>query len=258
MLSKIPDTNTYMCYFAAYYTKEMSGCAFVIKNINNMVRISSKPGRFEALYQAEVHALLFLLKHIEQYIKPGSKLLIHSSNEMLINNFSAEQKRYTQSKARQLLRTMQQEYHISLIFVDSYANRLAHEMAEYEAIESKNKALVDENGKLNREAMPYDYMKSKFVRSIVRRSKKWVGKVELKRIAAEAFIIEKLIKEREKKGLSIDELAILSGVSNSDIESIETLAESPKIDNLIDILYTLGYTLKISPVDIDFVEYSQE
>lgn len=75
-----------------------------------------------------------------------------------------------------------------------------------------------------------------------------VSAVEREKIDLEVRSIGKMIKAREKKGLSQRELARLSGVKQPAIARLESMKATPQIDTLLKILAPLGYTLSITPI----------
>jgi len=65
----------------------------------------------------------------------------------------------------------------------------------------------------------------------------------------EAALIDKMIEAREERGMSQRELAEISGVKQPAIARMETLKATPQIDTLFKVLYPLGYTMEIVPLD---------
>ena len=76
-----------------------------------------------------------------------------------------------------------------------------------------------------------------------------VSPAERERIYFEVALIGKMIEAREQKGLSQRELAELSGVKQPAIARLESLKVTPQIDTLFKVLYPLGYTLEIVPIE---------
>jgi len=76
-----------------------------------------------------------------------------------------------------------------------------------------------------------------------------VSPAERERINFEISLIGKMIEAREEKGLSQRELAEMSGVKQPAIARLESLRATPQIDTLFRVLYPLGYTLEIVPID---------
>ena len=67
------------------------------------------------------------------------------------------------------------------------------------------------------------------------------------KINLEVDLIGKLIEAREKQGITQQQLAEMSGLKQSSIARLETMAATPQIDTLIKLLNPLGYTLAIVP-----------
>jgi len=76
-----------------------------------------------------------------------------------------------------------------------------------------------------------------------------VSPVERERINFEISLIGKMIEAREEKGISQRELAEISGVKQPAIARLENLKVTPQIDTLFKILYPLGYTMDIVPLN---------
>ena len=76
-----------------------------------------------------------------------------------------------------------------------------------------------------------------------------VSPAERERINFEAALIGKMIEAREEKGLSQRELSVISGVKQPAIARLETLKATPQIDTLFKVLYPLGYTIEIVPLN---------
>jgi ribosome-binding protein aMBF1 (putative translation factor) len=62
-------------------------------------------------------------------------------------------------------------------------------------------------------------------------------------------LLSKCTLTRRKKGISRKELAEKSGLKQSTVARIESLSTSPRAETLIKLLYPLGYTLAIVPLD---------
>lgn len=75
-----------------------------------------------------------------------------------------------------------------------------------------------------------------------------VSPEERQEINFEVELIGKMIEAREKKGYSQRELAKLSGVKQPAIARLESMKSTPRIDTLLKILHSLGYTLSITPI----------
>ena len=76
-----------------------------------------------------------------------------------------------------------------------------------------------------------------------------VSPAERERINFEVAIIGKLIEAREEKGFSQRELAEVSGVKQPAIARLESMKATPQIDTLFKVLYPLGYTIEIVPLN---------
>ncbi len=68
-------------------------------------------------------------------------------------------------------------------------------------------------------------------------------------IQLEKDIIEATIEAREKSNLTQRELSKKSGVKQPVIARIEKCVNSPQTSTLIKLLYPMGYTLKVVPLD---------
>jgi len=76
-----------------------------------------------------------------------------------------------------------------------------------------------------------------------------VSPAERERINFEVAIIGKLIEAREEKGFYQRELAEVSGVKQPAIARLESMKATPQIDTLFKVLYPLGYTIEIVPLN---------
>ena len=76
-----------------------------------------------------------------------------------------------------------------------------------------------------------------------------VSPAERERINFEISLIGKMIEAREEKGISQRKLAEISGVKQPAIARLENLKATPQIDTLFKVLYPLGYTIEIVPID---------
>ena len=76
-----------------------------------------------------------------------------------------------------------------------------------------------------------------------------VSPVDCARINFEVSLIGKMIEAREKKGLTQRELAAISGVRQPAIARLESMKATPQIDTLFKVLYPLGYTIEIVPIE---------
>lgn len=68
-------------------------------------------------------------------------------------------------------------------------------------------------------------------------------------IRLEMEIIKATIEARKNKKMSQEELSIKSGIKQPSIARIEKGIHSPTINSLLKILYPLGYTLKVVPIN---------
>ena len=68
-------------------------------------------------------------------------------------------------------------------------------------------------------------------------------------IRLEMEIIKATIEARKNKKISQEELSIKSGIKQPSIARIEKGIHSPTINSLLRILYPLGYTLKVVPIN---------
>lgn len=65
----------------------------------------------------------------------------------------------------------------------------------------------------------------------------------------EMELIETVIKARKESNLTQRQLSEKSGIIQPSIAKIESLARSPQASTLIRLLYPMGYTLKVVPLD---------
>lgn len=72
---------------------------------------------------------------------------------------------------------------------------------------------------------------------------------ELEEIRIEEEIIEATIAARKKAQLTQRDLSRISGVKQPAIARLESNAISPQILTLIKLLYPMGYTLKVVPLE---------
>jgi len=70
---------------------------------------------------------------------------------------------------------------------------------------------------------------------------------EKEEIEFETRLMGKLIEAREKKGISQERLAEMSGLKQPAIARLERMQATPRIDTLLKVLKPLGYTLAIVP-----------
>jgi DNA-binding XRE family transcriptional regulator len=72
---------------------------------------------------------------------------------------------------------------------------------------------------------------------------------ERQEITFEKELIVNLLKARKEQKISQEELAETTGMKQPAIARIESMKVSPKVDTLLKLLYPLGYTLRIVPID---------
>lgn len=72
---------------------------------------------------------------------------------------------------------------------------------------------------------------------------------ELAEIKLEEDIIEATIQARKKNKLSQRDLSKETGIKQPVIARIEKCVNSPQINTLIKLLYPLGYTLRVVPLE---------
>lgn len=65
----------------------------------------------------------------------------------------------------------------------------------------------------------------------------------------ELELIEATIEARKKADLTQRELSEKSGIVQPSIAKIERMKRSPQVTTLIKLLYPLGYTLKVVPLN---------
>ena len=68
-------------------------------------------------------------------------------------------------------------------------------------------------------------------------------------IQLEMDLIEAVIKARQKSNLSQRELSKISKIQQPTIARIESRARSPQASTLIRMLYPMGLTLRVVPLD---------
>lgn len=68
-------------------------------------------------------------------------------------------------------------------------------------------------------------------------------------IKVEEDLIDAMIKIRIAKGLSQADLAKKCNMKQPTIARMEKANHSPQIDSMLKVLYPLGYTLQIVPID---------
>lgn len=72
---------------------------------------------------------------------------------------------------------------------------------------------------------------------------------EIEEIELEKQIIEATIEARKKAKLTQQQLSELSGIVQSSIAKIEKLVRVPQYTTLMKMLYPMGYTLKVVPLE---------
>ena len=65
----------------------------------------------------------------------------------------------------------------------------------------------------------------------------------------ELALIRATVEARKNANLTQRELSELSGIKQPSIAKIESLVHSPQASTLIRLLYPMGYTLKIVPIE---------
>ena len=73
-------------------------------------------------------------------------------------------------------------------------------------------------------------------------------------VQLEMDIIQATIDARKKNSLTQRELSKKSGLKQSVIARIESRARSPKVETLIKMLIPMGYTLRVMPIDKNFMK----
>lgn len=68
-------------------------------------------------------------------------------------------------------------------------------------------------------------------------------------IQFEIDIIDATIQARKKNKLSQRSLSKKSGIAQPVIARLEKYANSPQVNTLLKLLYPLGYTLRVVPID---------
>ena len=72
---------------------------------------------------------------------------------------------------------------------------------------------------------------------------------EQEEIKLEMELIEAIIQARKKANLTQRELSEKSGVIQPSIAKIESFKRSPQVNTLIKLLYPMGYTLGVVPLE---------
>jgi len=68
-------------------------------------------------------------------------------------------------------------------------------------------------------------------------------------IKIEEDIIRATIEARKNKNLTQEELSRISGIKQPVIARIEKYANSPQANTLIKLLYPMGYTIRVVPLE---------
>ena len=68
-------------------------------------------------------------------------------------------------------------------------------------------------------------------------------------IKLEMDIIKATIEARKKSKLSQQKLSEISGIKQPNIAKLEDYKRTPQISTLIKLLYPMGYTLKVVPIE---------
>lgn len=76
-----------------------------------------------------------------------------------------------------------------------------------------------------------------------------VTEEEEEEIRLEKELIEATIRAREEKRLTQRELSKLSGIKQPVIARLEKRVNSPTVDTLMKLLFSMGYTLKVVPLE---------
>lgn len=71
-------------------------------------------------------------------------------------------------------------------------------------------------------------------------------------IQLEMDIIEATIEARKKNKLTQRELSKISGVKQPAIARIEKCINSPQMSTLIKLLYPMGYTVRVVPIENNY------
>lgn len=72
---------------------------------------------------------------------------------------------------------------------------------------------------------------------------------EEEQIRFEEELIKTTIEIRQKKNLTQQELSKKSGIKQPAIANLENMNKIPQTTTLIKLLYPMGYTLKVVPID---------
>lgn len=77
---------------------------------------------------------------------------------------------------------------------------------------------------------------------------------ELAEIQFEEDLIKATIDVRKKNNLSQRELSKKAGIKQPAIARIESRLNSPSVNTLIKLLYPMGYTIRVVPLNGEIVE----
>ena len=68
-------------------------------------------------------------------------------------------------------------------------------------------------------------------------------------IQLEEDLMEATIEARKRNNLSQRELSIKTGIKQPSIARIESRSRSPQVSTLIKLLYPMGYTIRVVPLN---------
>lgn len=68
-------------------------------------------------------------------------------------------------------------------------------------------------------------------------------------IRVEEEIIEAVVRARKERNLTQQQLSDISGIKQPAIARIENGTNSPTVSTLMKMLYSMGYTLKVVPLE---------
>lgn len=68
-------------------------------------------------------------------------------------------------------------------------------------------------------------------------------------IQLEMDLIKATVEARNKSGLTQRKLSEISGIKQPAIARIESCSNSPKVSTLMKLLFSMGYTLKVVPLE---------
>lgn len=74
-------------------------------------------------------------------------------------------------------------------------------------------------------------------------------KEQKEEIRIEEEIIEAVIRARKEKKLTQQQLSDITGIKQPAIARIENGTNSPMVSTLMKMLYSMGYTLKVVPLE---------